>query len=570
MHGWLRDGSAAASAQSPLPSVACLQSNIRNQQTAKLFQFLIQVDRHQPVQQPTPSVSSPSPASSTSLAAVREQLTLTLASTQSSIDQKQAELQQLQCAIQQQHRQVQQRQADEQERRRRTLLTQAALSKLTHKLSRTQQWNDTAQRTAVDNTTEPLPAQVACSTERLQQLCRLICEAKRAEGEIDGVRSMQPLLTALRRRHIQLAVETQRLLKEARQYDTDNAELPSLSASASTLPLLQRDIAAHRALLQYVERLQAGEGGEGVNEVKEALEKEDEEISQLKARVSESWAEAAILRRQREQMRQAWQPYIGELQTDHQQHLQPLLTWLGTSLSQQHSLMSAEWQQLHDLPLSVTHRVAVQTAAGTTSTFLLPASSSSLRAVTAPWPMLRGVLDALPGPWYQSADTLLPSLVALHIQHSIAHSSIDLHSKQLLSTLQHDRTLPGFSSLLASSAAVDSTHATSTVSLNALHASLSSLSQSAAHLSQLLQAQLQYGHLQLLPSLRVDGRDGREWMEQLSGLEAKLERQQQRARERKEAQLREAQRLSVVCGATQPAQQHRYCEDNYSKRVCDR
>lgn len=386
---------------------------------------------------------------------------------------------------------------------------------------------------------------------------------------MDGVRSTQPLLTALRQRHIVLAVETQRLMAEAAEYDIHTAALPSFSSTSdSTLPLVQRDIAAHRALLQHVERLQAGDGREGVKAMKERLQMDTEEIAVLTARVSQRWTEVAAERHSRKQMRAAWQPYMDELQSDHQQHVQPLLHSLSTALTEQSTLMSAEWQQLHNLPLSITHRVAAQTAVGTTSTFLLPASSSSLQAVAAPHPMLRRVLDELPSQWYQSANTLLPSLVADHINHTNTHSATRHHSQLLLSALQNDRTLPTFSSLLASSAAVDTTHAATTASLNSLHASLSSLSQSAAHLSVLLQTQLQYGSLHLLPSLRVDGRGGREWMEQLSGLEAKWERQQQRVRERKEGQLREAQQRYGEAGKAATArQQHRYADDNYSKKA---
>ena len=573
LHDWLQDESQslAASQQSPLPSVAYLQSTIRNPHAAHLYQFIVELHPQQPHKQRTSTSTSHSTTacSASSLATVRDQLTANLASTQRSIEHAQSELHQLQGAIQQQHRQVKQRQMEEQEQRKRILLIQAALGKLTHKLTRSQQWHDTVQRALKRSTTEPLSALVELSTQALQQFCHAIEQAKAEKTEVEQARSIRPLLTALRHLHIQLAVKRQRLIKEAAQYDAKTAELlpcSTSSASQSTLPLLQRDIAAHRALLQYTERLQAGENREDVNEVKETWKKSTEEITKLRAQVSQRWTEVAALQYQRRKMRQARQPYIAELQSDQRYHTQPLLTLLSTALMEQRTLMEAEWEQLRELPLSVAHRVAVQTAAGTTSTFLLPASSSSLQAMTAPWPMLRPVLDATPAPWYQSADRLLPSLVAHHMRLSATHSAARHHSQLLLSTLHNDCTLPTFPTLLASSAAVDVTHSATTVSLDALHASLSSRSQSAAHLSRLLQSQLQYGSLQLLSSLRVDGRDGREWMERLSGLEAKCERHQQRALDRKEAQLLEAQkRFGRWDNATVVQKLHRYGEDNYSK-----
>ena len=565
LRAWLceQSKSSAASQQPPLPSVAFLQSTIRNQQTAQLYNFLLQLSPDASNKRPKPAASSAAARPVSSLLTTCEQLSATLASTQRDIDKSQSELQQLQCVVQQQHRQLRQRQADEDDRRRRALLTQTALSKLTHKLDRLQQWNDIAQRPHSDHEQE-LSAVVETSTEQLQRVCRSINEAAGRTSGVDDVRSIQPLLTALRQRHIELAVDTQRLMKAAAEYDRKTAELSSHATSASSLPLLQRDIAAHRAQLQYVERIQAGEGRQRVNEVQAELKSSAVQNAKLAAQVSHRWTALATLQRQRQQKRQAWQPYIDELRSDHQHQVQPLLSSFSAALTEQQTLMAAEWKQLRDLPISITHRVAVQTAAGPTSTFLLPASSSSLQAVAAPWPMLRPVLDAVPHPWYQSADTLLPSLVAHHNQHSLTHSATLHHSQQLLSTLENDRTLPGFSSLLASSVAVDATHVATTGSLNTLHASLSSLSQSAVHLSQLLQTQQQYGSLQLLPSLRVDGRDATEWIELLSGLEAKFERQRQRAKERKEAQLREAKERFGNVGQT-TERKHRYGEDNYSR-----
>ena len=567
VHDWLRDEqhSLAARQQSPLPSVACLKSTIRNQPAAQLLHFLVQVDCHKSHKRPTPTASSSSPDPASSLSAVREQLNATLASTDSDIEQKQAEVQQLHGAIQQQHRQLKQQQADEQKRRRRLLLTQAAIDQLTSKLSRLQQWTSSAEHSLTNHTAPPLTALGVSTTGQLQRLCRSIDEAERKQNEVESMRSVQPLLVALRQRHIQLAMETQRLMREAREYECKIAELPSSSAVASMLPLLHSDIAAHQVLLQHVEWLQAGDDRQRASETRVTLHKDAQEVTKLKQDVSQRWVRVAALQRSRQQMRQARQPYFDELQYDHQQHIQPLLASLKTALTEKHSLMTAEWQQLRDLPFSVTHRVSVQTDIGSNSTFLLPASSSSLQAITAPWPMLRPVLDAMVASWYQSAHTLLPSLVAHHTQHRVTQSATRHHGQQLLSTLQSHRVLPNFSSLLASSAAIDATHAASTATLHTLHTSLSSQTHLAAHLSMLLQTQLRCGSLHLLPSLRVDGRDGSVWMEQLSGLEAKCERQQQRAQERKEAQLREAQKRSGVADAA-VERKHRYSDDNYNKQ----
>ena len=582
VHEWLSDASLPpeADVQTSLPSVTFLQSTLRNPHSAQLYNLLLHLQHCQPQRQTAAteqckSATRPAPQ----LATEREQLTAALATTQQSIEQCEAELQREQCAIQQQHRQLKQRETEERERQRRMLLTQASLDKVARKLGRLRQWQHTTQaRDEADGSRAPvLPHVVATSGEELQRLREPIDTAKRRSSpssRTECVRSLRPLLIGLRRRHIEMAVETQRLLREAAECERKTAELPACPAATSTLPLLQRDIAAHRALLEYVERLQAGDGRAGLVEVRASLATASIDVDKLKGRVRERWAEMAALQQQRKQMRQARQPHIDELRVDHQQHVQPLLDSLSTALAEQHALMAAECEQLRDLPLSITHRVPVQTAAGTTSTFLLPASSSSLHAVAAPWPALRPVLDALPRPWYQSADSLLPQLVNQHLQHSDSHSSAAHHRQQLLSTLQNDSTLPAFASLLASSADLDATQASAVASLATLHASLSSLSQSATHLSQLLHAQLQYGSLQLLPALRVDGRDGREWMELLGGLEAQCERRQQRARERKEAQLREAQqRFGDAAGraaTVQAQQQHRYSEYNYSARASNK